>query len=313
MAYKIKSSHKYYLVAILIFIGFLFFNNTLSVHFKNYYLSYQFVSVASGKRYFEYPVSAISLLRYQYKNSRSVFKKQLRQVFSTYAEPEYIDKWHQKIIVGKTGNQELDRHIGSVVTKLSNRAKINIIQSDIESDWNILVHFYDGKDREYRFEAGQKEMFIEGWKYKLNWPETIYVDRKLGSNGTTIEMVANEVFALYRDAVPFTYKHLGQVEGYYRVLPDSKGEIVKAECYIFDKHEINIKKSLITECIIRSLGFSGFTNGDSILSRRNSWGENYVYLTELDYSFLTVLYNNNPPYFKRDNLLSIVESILTQN
>lgn len=280
------------------------------MYLKKYYLSYQFVSAATGKRYFEYPVSDISAMNYNYANNDTAFRKQLRRVFSNYTEPKYIDKWHQKIIVGKTGNEEFDRHISNVIAELLSRVNINITQSNTVASGNILVHFYDGSDEEYQLGFGQREKFFYGWKYKLHWPSTVYVDRKLDFKGITIETVVDEEFVLYRDAVPFTYNKPGQVEGYYQVLPGSAGNITKSECYIFDKHEINLKKSLITECIVRSLGFSGLTNGDSILSDRDSWGEIYVYPTELDYFLLNILYNTDAPRLKRENLFFLVKDIL---
>lgn len=54
----------------------------------------------------------------------------------------------------------------------------------------------------------------------------------------------------------FTDSSNKQVDGY--ILSNGKNEIEMAICYIWVGHELEMIKSLINECILRSLGFPGF-------------------------------------------------------
>jgi|GEM_PF-2146113 hypothetical protein len=54
----------------------------------------------------------------------------------------------------------------------------------------------------------------------------------------------------------FTASSKKQVDGY--ILSNGKNEIEMAVCYIWVGHELEMMKSLINECILRSLGFPGF-------------------------------------------------------
>lgn len=54
----------------------------------------------------------------------------------------------------------------------------------------------------------------------------------------------------------FTDSSNKQVDGY--ILSNGKNEIEMAVCYIWVGHELEMIKSLINECILRSLGFPGF-------------------------------------------------------
>lgn len=70
-------------------------------------------------------------------------------------------------------------------------------------------------------------------------------------------------------AVRFTPMASSQVEGYY--VPDADNHIEYARCYIWPDHKTDMQKSLIAECLLRSLGLpeTVYNIDDSLLSDWN--------------------------------------------
>lgn len=83
-------------------------------------------------------------------------------------------------------------------------------------------------------------------------------------------------------AVEFTHESRSQVEGY--ILPSPSGSIERAVCYIWSGHSASMRKSLVLECMLRSMGLPGYSyaNMSGLLGNWNAVNEAISKKTSLD-------------------------------
>jgi len=199
--------------------------------------------------------------------------QELKKNISNYSDDNVVKKWSEIIYIHQSKDNIVNMQINNFIDQIDNVKNLNIKMSE-DVDANLVINIYGGDPKVYgsSFHIGYPnyDVLFNGWKYRFNWPEKIYVFEKIALYDTTLEDIKNlfnSDFVYYRDATPFSFQSSNHIEGYIKT--DRANEIQKAECYIYAGHSEIIKKILTNQCLIRSLGFPGFVGKkyDSLLSK----------------------------------------------
>lgn len=192
----------------------------------------------------------------------------------------------------------LEKHIVNLSGALSNLTglRISYVSEDVGKDYSeIRINIIPLP--EYAIERGE---FL--YKTSGGWPSMIssWVAEDINFHG--------DVDKKFLNGFPFTLNSNRQVDGY--ILSNSKNEIQMAFCFIWEGHDLSLIRMLVTECLVRAMGFPNGvkTYGDRLAKPRSyltywndpeKWGEKESQkpvmpdenISEFDQFMIKTLYN----------------------
>jgi len=213
-----------------------------------------------------HPSESVRLMleKYPSRFSSYVFRPQGRPKFSS------MNRWNRDITLGLDlsdihFNEQRDvisstitPHIQAISRELSASIGKNInfvgISKSCLSDIDICISFTDSFSNNNRFKSFGTQRGINNALSSTPLKST--------------DINYHKIEAFLSDAVEFTPTSRGQVRGYF--IPDHRNNIDFASCQIWPYMDDDLMKSLVTECMVRSLGLPELvTNSSSSILR--SW------------------------------------------
>lgn len=227
-----------------------------------------------------------------------VIARELNENIKNYSRDEVVKKWDSEIKVVNTKDSVVNDQVQKFINEVKSIKNLKIQTAEVPNA-NVILNIYGGDPEihglKYYVGYPRYDVLFEGWKYRFYWPEKIHVAEKIALYDTVMEDIKalfKADFNYYRDTTSFSPQNSNHIEGY--IYTNSNHGIKKSECYIYAGHVEVIKRILVKQCLMRSLGFVGFVNKeiDTALSleidEQKSYGEN---LTALDKYLISILYS----------------------
>lgn len=218
------------------------------------------------------------LEKYPSRFSSYVFRPQGRPKFSS------LNRWNRDMklgldLSGLDSSEQKDKifntigpHIQDISNKLSSSIgrSINFVGSakGCLSGIDICISFTDSFSNNNRFKSFGTKHGIE--------------NTLSGASLKSADISYHKIEAFLSDAVEFTPASRGQVRGYF--IPDHQNNIDFSACQIWPYMDDDLMKSLVTECMVRSLGLPDLSvhSSYSILSNWNIRHDNSPYSGHVD-------------------------------
>ena len=190
----------------------------------------------------------------------------------------------------------VDRTLGTVAESKIQAAQAAIRQSlpILEASTGLSISYNDSHDSLEKV-GNIRVVLVDDVKY---W-ETSF---KKGKNVTFRPLGGSNLQVDFRDeierfylptAVHFTPYLKQQVDGFF--ISNSKNEIGMSFCFISSHHDVELIKSLVSECLLRSLGLPDLSNKNpsSLLGflRKDSNDPGISLFTDYDLSIIKMLYS----------------------
>lgn len=167
------------------------------------------------------------------------------------------------IVSGK--HDEIVHHVARVTSTINQVTGLDISLRDVDSPYEETNNY--SRIRIVFAESNIQRNFFKFYRYGK------------GKESSEWSLQYNEHFL--RPAISFTVGTRSQVDGY--LVPIKENRLGMSVCKISSAVEVRVMKTLLTECIMRSLGLPALSNNDrSIFGNWNRAYDPYSFLKELD-------------------------------
>lgn len=192
----------------------------------------------------------------------------LNSISSGLPEPDRVVKWVGPVSIALGWPQYADQPPPSSPPELELIAndEINSLIPQLMSLTNIPIELRSHEDpREKTKEFSRiRVVFVDTTRLNNHFKMLTY------QAGTYIEDWFYQLNTVYRAAIPFTSKSKSQVDGF--LLADSSNELEFAVCRILSTLPPHLIRSLISECLLRSMGLPELSSdNESLLGAWNRY------------------------------------------